>query len=71
MDIGTLEYFVSVYLHRNITKAAIELNISQQGLSKLIKALEDEVNAVLFTRISSGVVPTVYGDCLYNYANTY
>ncbi|MDF2538472.1 MAG: transcriptional regulator LysR family [Herbinix sp.] len=70
MDIGTLECFVSVYLHKNITKAAIELNISQQGLSKLIKTLEDEVNVVLFTRNSAGVVPTLYGDCLYNYANT-
>lgn len=58
MDIWQMRYFIQVYNDRSLTQAAKELFISQQGLSKTIKNIEDEFQITLFERTSKGVIPT-------------
>jgi DNA-binding transcriptional LysR family regulator len=50
MDIHHLRYFVAVAQTPNITKAAEQLFISRQALSKAIRELELECGNELFTR---------------------
>lgn len=58
MDIESLRYFVKLYEKRNFTKAAKELFITQQALSRMIIKFEDEIGGILFVRKSRGVTPT-------------
>ncbi len=53
-----LKYFLKVYKTRSITKAAKELFISPQGLSKTISALEDELGVPLFLHKCNRISPT-------------
>ncbi len=50
MNFTSLYYFTVVVEEENITKAAEKLHISQQGLSKTIIRLEQELNTPLFLR---------------------
>lgn len=59
MNKRELNYFLKVYEYKSIKKAAEDLFISSQGLSKTIKNLEDELGVKLFTRTAQGVEPTV------------
>lgn len=59
--------FYTVVQHGNITKAALELYISQPAVSKAIKKLEDELGGNIFKRTKKGVVLTEEGKELYNY----
>lgn len=61
MDIKQLKFFLQVCEDKNFSKAAFNLYISQQGLSKAIKKLEDELNVSLFYRNNNGVEMTEYG----------
>lgn len=65
MDMGSLGAFVAVYDCGSITKAAQQLYISPQGLSKSITRLEGEMGTQLFVRSHHGVVPTKYARTLY------
>ncbi len=58
MNQRQLKYFLKVYKTRSITKAARELFISPQGLSKTISALEDELGVPLFLHKSNRISPT-------------
>ncbi len=53
-----LKYFLKVYKTRSITKAAKELFISPQGLSKTIASLEDELGVPLFDHKHNRISPT-------------
>ncbi|GAA0102624.1 LysR family transcriptional regulator [Paraclostridium bifermentans] len=64
MDIRSLKYFLEVCKHGSLSKAAKNLYISQQGLSKAISTLEKEINAPLFYRNSNGSDLTKYGEYL-------
>lgn len=64
MDTKDLRSFLAIYELKSITKAAKSLFITPQGLSKILKKLESELEVELFTRNSSGVEPTPYGDKL-------
>lgn len=44
MDIKTLKYFLQICKDGSFSKAAKNLYISQQGLSKAISNLEKEIN---------------------------
>lgn len=55
MDQQQLIYFLEVCSLRSFSKAAKSLYISQQGLSKSIKALEEELQTTLFTRLPTGI----------------
>ncbi len=66
MDIKELAYFKTVCEQKSITKAARHLYISQQGLSKTIKNIENELNTTLLIRKASGIELTRTGACLYS-----
>lgn len=46
----SLEYFICIAKHNNITRAAEELHITQQSLSNYLKRLEEYYGLPLFTR---------------------
>jgi Transcriptional regulator len=50
MTFRQFEAFAAVAQHLNITQAARELHASQPGLSKHLKALEEDYKIKLFTR---------------------
>lgn len=68
MDTRDLKAFLAVYEQRNISNAAKTQFITTQGLSKLIKKLEAELDVELFLRNAHGVAPTAHGDILYQNA---
>lgn len=65
MDLQSLEAFCVVYEEGSVTKAAKKLFMSQQGLSKAIIRLENELGRSLFKRSNRGVTPTEYARSLY------
>lgn len=68
MELRVLKYFVTVAEELNITKAAEKLNISQPPLSNQIRALEDELDTVLFIRGKRHLQLTESGKLLYRHA---
>lgn len=58
--------FYNVAKNKNITKTANELMMSQPGVSKAIKTLEDQVGCPLFIRNKNGVLLTEEGKVFYN-----
>ncbi len=65
MDTKAIRYFWRVYEERSINKAANQLFITPQGLSKIIRNLEEELGAELFVRTPKGMEPTESGVWLY------
>ena len=61
MELKQIQYFELICKHKSISKAASELYMSQQGVSKQIASLEAELNAPLFKRTSRGVDLTEEG----------
>ncbi|UED74274.1 LysR family transcriptional regulator [Brevibacillus sp. DP1.3A] len=68
MDIRQLQYFVEVVKHKNFTKAAQSLHVSQPSISKMIKALEEELEVVLLDRTERKMDLTDAGEMVYSYA---
>lgn len=68
MDIRTLEYFLKIYECGNISLAAKQLFITQQGLSKAMRSLEHQFRSQLFIRNSDGVELTKQGEVFLDYA---
>jgi DNA-binding transcriptional LysR family regulator len=64
MNDQQMRSFISVAKHKSISKAAEELNISQQGLSRVISVLENELGAKLFARTGGGVELTDSGSMI-------
>lgn len=69
MELRQIQYFIQLYQDRNITRASKNLYISQQGLSKSVSRLEEELGFSLFDRHTSGVVPTREADALFVHFN--
>lgn len=67
MTIKDLENFRTVCQEQSITKAARQLYITPQGLSKSIKNLESELNTRLLNRSSFGITLTDTGKYLYKH----
>jgi DNA-binding transcriptional LysR family regulator len=61
MHLDSLEYLLTVAKQGSFTKAAKSISISQQGLSKSIKHLEDEIGIKLLDRSEKSVVLTKEG----------
>ncbi|SHH81482.1 LysR family transcriptional regulator [Clostridium grantii] len=61
MEIKEFKYFAAVCKHKNISKTAKSLYISQQALSTSIKNLEQKLNTTLFRRTPTGVELTNEG----------
>ncbi len=69
MDTKSIRCFCCVYQEKSINKAAKQLFITPQGLSKIINNLEEEINSKLFERSAKGVIPTETGKYLYSNCN--
>lgn len=67
LQIKAVESFVTLYREGNMTRASAKLYISQQGLSRQIQAMEQELDVVLFKRSNAGVTPTEACKLLYPY----
>lgn len=58
MQIRTLYSLLKLYEVQNVSKASEQLFLTQQGLSRQIKSLEQEFGVPLFVRKKDGVIPT-------------
>lgn len=68
MEIQQLRHFLAVARHGSINQAAELLNLSQPGLSRSIRALEQVLGLALFERKARGVALTDHGRQLLNRA---
>jgi LysR family transcriptional regulator, regulator for genes of the gallate degradation pathway len=68
MDLRQLKYFCAVVDQGSFHKAADALNISPPALSLSIKKLETELAVTLLERKPGGILPTSFGNCLYESA---
>lgn len=68
MALDTLRAFVTVVEHKNFSRAAELLHLSQPGVSLQIQSLENELGATLLHRTSKSVTPTKAGELLYERA---
>lgn len=67
MNLKELEYYRMVCKHKSITKAAHALYMTPQGLSKIIKNMENELGATLLNRTAAGISLTASGEYLYQH----
>lgn len=68
MDIRQLQYFVEVAKQKSFTKAARTLHVSQPSISKMLKALEEELGVVLLDRTERKMELTDAGKLVYDHA---
>lgn len=68
LDIKMLT-FIKVAQHRNYTRAAAELNLTQPAVSQHIRKLEEYYGCSLIAMKGKAVMLTPQGKALYNYAN--
>jgi DNA-binding transcriptional LysR family regulator len=61
MELRHLRYFVAVAEEENVSRAALKLHVSQPGISRQIKDLEDEIGFQLFERSAKSVKLTDAG----------
>ena len=64
MELRQIHQFLTVVKHRNVGRAAQELNIAQPALSKSIRRLEQRLQVKLLERHPRGVEPTEFGKAL-------
>jgi len=62
MNINQFKNFACIAKNKSISKAAAELFITQQALSKSMRVLQDELGTELFFRTSRGVQLTDFGE---------
>ncbi len=67
MQLHTIHRFLQLCADKNILRSSEKLNISQQGLSRQIHAMEAELGVQLFVRNSRGVALTTEGELLLPY----
>lgn len=68
MNFQELNYILCIAKHRNLTKAAQELYVSQPTLSKHLKKMELELDGKLFSRSGNYYIPTYLGRRYMEYA---
>jgi DNA-binding transcriptional LysR family regulator len=68
METRDLEVYLTIAQEKNMTRAAKKLYMSPQGLSKIIRKIEDELECSLFVRVAHGIELTESGLCLQEYA---
>lgn len=67
MQLHTIHRFLQLCEDKNMLRCSERLNISQQGLSRHIRAMEDELGVSLFARNSRGVSLTPEGEMVLPY----
>lgn len=68
MEIRDLHYFIEVANHKNFTKAAASVHLSQTALSKAVKKIETELGVELLDRSMRELKLTDAGQVVYNQA---
>jgi len=68
LHLRKLKMLLSLAQTRNISHSASMLNITQPGLSKWLKDLEEDIGLQLFERHARGLFPTPYGEALIAHA---
>ncbi|WP_273979563.1 LysR family transcriptional regulator [Vibrio parahaemolyticus] len=58
IDLNLLQVFIAVYRHRSITVAAEALELTQPGISGMLKRLQHQLGVTLFVRDGRGISPT-------------
>jgi len=58
MDYNLFPVFVEIMRHRNVSKAATALNMTQPAASNALARLRHQFGDPLFLRASHGVIPT-------------
>ncbi len=53
-----MSYLVALVEHRNVTRAAAAMKVSQPAVTRAIRRLERECGSALFRRTSTGLIPT-------------
>lgn len=61
MELRHLRYFVAVAEEENVSRAALKLRVSQPGISRQIRDLEDEIGFLLLERSAKSVKLTAAG----------
>jgi DNA-binding transcriptional LysR family regulator len=61
MELRHLRYFVAVAEEENVSRAALKLHVSQPGLGRQIRDLEDEIGFQLFERSAKALRLTAAG----------
>ncbi len=61
MELRHLRYFVAVAETENVSRAAVKLRVSQPGISRQIRDLEDELGVQLFERSAKSIKLTDAG----------
>jgi len=61
MELRHLRYFIAVAEQENVSRAALKLHVSQPGLSRQIRDLEDEIGFQLFERSAKSLKLTDAG----------
>jgi len=64
MTLNQFSSFAAVAKHRNLTKASLELRVSQPSITQQLKQLEDHHGAKLYRRVSKGIEITDVGQLL-------
>lgn len=70
MTIKELEEFRTICQRGSLARASKELFMSPQGLSRVLKNLENELDCTLLDRVATGIELTESGKKLYEYAET-
>jgi len=65
INLNQLRVFECVYEKGSMTEAALELHLTQSGVSQHIKALEEALGLSLFDRMKQRLIPTPSGENLY------
>ncbi|MFN2287336.1 MAG: LysR family transcriptional regulator [Chromatocurvus sp.] len=68
MDLRQLKYFIAVFEHGSVSRAAAEIPISQPALTRSVLILEQELGVSLFRRHARGVIATSAGERFYRHA---
>ena len=66
IDIKQIRLVEALTRHGNFARAAVELEMTQPGLSRALQSLEQNLGVKLFDRSKREVTPTVFGSILSN-----
>lgn len=66
INLNTFRVFLAVFERRSMTVAAIDLHLTQSGVSQHIQTLEEELGFALFERINKRLFPTPRATELYH-----
>ncbi len=70
IDIKHIRQVETLARHKNFARAARELGMTQPGLSRAIKSLENILSIQLFDRNNREITPTVYGQHILDFGKT-